>query len=251
MPVAPAALTLDDRAGKDAAVPGRLTTVAVKRRAAALAATLGGDFETLWLRLHGPAFGDATGDNGFWLRWFLAHAPAVPSQRGTDRHLTWWSADDPVAVALAAMPPSATVELTRIGPLLAARYAPTIDYDACQADGVAVAVPIRVTPDPRRYGDGTPALPRTLPVHLACALRAASTAETRIVAALGGDGTVVLAVDGLSTPPAPTAALCAPAGERSVQLTIVRPAAAPAELDLYDVPLAIGCDEPVPRVTEH
>ncbi len=248
-PVDPARLTLDGRPGRDAATAGRVTTVAVKRDAARFAAAIAGDFETVWRRLHGPALADATGDNGFWLRWTLAQA--TPPSSDASPHVGFWYADDPTARALAAAPARASVERIGIGPLLAVRYVPAIDYDACQADGVRVAVPIRVAPDPHRYGDGTPALPATLPARLTCPLRAGAAdrssataaAERRIVAALGGDGTVTLATDGRAAPSAAVAVLCAPASAAAVRLTIARPAGGPAELDLYDVPLGVGCDE--------
>ncbi len=259
VPVEPVWLTLDGRPGRDASSRGRVTTLEVKRRAALVAATLDGDFDTLWNRIHGPALADATGDNGFWVRWSLDEA----ATRGRDasssdsRHLAFWYVDDPTALALAAAPPDAAVELTRIGPLLAVRYPSILDYGTCGDDGATARVPIRVVPDPRRYGDGTPALPATLPSRLSCALRAASVtrasagavadagshAEARqVVAALGGEGTVAIAADGRSTPPAQVAALCvARADTAAVRLTIERRPDAPAELDLYDVPLGVGC----------
>jgi len=258
MTIDPSRLTLDGRPGRDAAAVGRVTTLAVKRQAALLAA-VGGDFDGVWQRLHGPALADATGDNGFWLRWTLEHVPPRPSA-DTSLHVGFWYGDDPTARALAHAPPSAAVERTRIGPLLGVRYRPAIDYAACRGDGVATLVPIRIAPDPHRYGDGTPALPTALPARLTCPLRAdadgsdagatdssATTAaahpQRRIVAALGGEGTVALAADGRDAQAAQTAALCVPTTAAAVHLAIERPRGAPAELDLYDVPLGIGCDD--------
>ncbi len=255
MAVDPARLALDGRPGRDAATVGRVTTVAVKREAARLVAAMGGDFEHLWDRLHGPALADAAGDNGFWLRWTLAHVPPPQPSVDTSLHVAFWYVDDPTARALAAAPPTSAVERTRIGPLLAVRYPPAVDYAACQGDGVGIVVPIRVRPDPHRYGDGTPPLPATLPARVTCALRAddgtaarssttaAAHPQRRIVAAVGGEGTVALAADGRDAPSAQVAALCVPATARAVHLVIDRPAGAPAELDLYDVPLGVGCDD--------
>ncbi len=248
MPIAPAGLTLDGRPGRDAASAGRVTTLAVKRRAGVLAASLGGDFAALWHRVHGPALADATGDNGFWFRWSLDHvsSPLDAQTAVTDRrHLAFWYDDDPTAIALAAAPLRAEVERTRIGPLLAVRYPSILDYDACRADGAVITVPIRVPPDPRRYGDGTPALPPTLPSRVVCARRvaAAGRGERRIVAALGGAGTVALVAGGRSVPPARVAELCITDTDATVELVVDRRADAPAELDLYDVPLGVGCDQ--------
>ena len=253
VPVDPAYLTLDGKPGRDAPSRGRVTTLEVKRRAAVLAAPLAHDFDALWHRVHGPAFPDASGDNGFWMRWALDEA-ATPAGDGTGsdrRHLAFWYGDDPTAVALAAAAPEEGVDLTHVGPLLAVRYPSMLDYDACVGDAVATRVPIRVVPDPRRYGDGTTALPSTLPSRVSCPLRAgppdAAAAEVRragrqVVATLGGEGTVAVEADGQrSAPPARIAAICVARGAAAVGVAIVRSPDAPAELALSDVPLGVGC----------
>lgn len=263
VPVDPAALTLDTRPGRDVPHAGRVTTVAVKRRAAAVAATLGGDVETVWNRMHGPAFADATGDNAFWVRWSLAQARAPGGElaypepdstaRAGPRHLAFWYRDDAIAVGLAAAPANAEISTTMIGPLLAVRYTPRLDYASCRAgDGTPVAVPIRVIPDPRRYGDGTPTLPPVLPATVDCDARAdcdvagGCADERLVVAALGGAGTVALAAGERGTPAASVAALCTALDPHRgrVRAAIERPDGAAAELDLYDVPLGAGCHAP-------
>ena len=258
--VDPAWLTLDGRPGRDAPSAGRVATLAAKRRAGALAATLGDDADAVWRRLHGPAFADATGDNGFWVRFALAHPHSDASGDAPrpvtydDVHLAFWYADDPTALGLAAAGPAADVGIVRVGPFLAARYRSWIDYASCRAAGTTTTVPIRVTPDPRHYGDGTPILPATVPAHLSCLLRrgadtrdAGGDDERQLVAALGGDGTVTLATDTRESAASRQVSLCVPSrATAEMRLDIERSVDVPADLDLYDVPLGIGCSRPAP-----
>ena len=249
IPLDPVALTLDGRPARDAPSPGRLTTVAVKRSAGAVAASLGTDYETVWRRVHGPALADATGDNGFWFHWSIEQRDARATRAASDgRHLAFWYRDDPFAARLAVAPPQAAVDGVAIGPLLAMRYPTSIDYRSCQADGVPVMVPIRATPYPLRYGDGTPQRPPTLPARIRCAVDGSAAGERFLVAALGGEGMVTLAIgDGQATlasagdPLANEVRLCVVPTAREVRLAIERPHDTPAELDLYDVPLVGGC----------
>ncbi len=286
IPVEPAALTLDGRPGRDVAHAGRVATVAVERAVAALATTVGdgtpgadagerGDgaaveerVDRVWRRLHGPAFGDAFGDNAFWVRWSLAHpsAAAMELQRlapfegalgdaDAPRHLAFWWADDAIATGVVAVgPPPRDALPIRIGPLLAVRYRPRLDYASCRTDsGASAAIPLRVVPEPTRYGDGTPELAGTLPAAVTCALRPCdpsdddcrtpAAAERLVVGAFGGAGTVMLASDGRGTPAAAIAALCVPLGasSASVRMTID---GGRGEIDLYDVPLGVGCGRP-------
>jgi hypothetical protein len=247
--VRPAALALDGAGGRDAARPGRLLTVGSKRALAALLASDPADFPTRWRTTHGPAFDDATGDNGFWLRRASvpedADAPpsgtgarpgadaASPADGASPRHAVLWYRDDPTA------PPAAApgFALDAVGPLVVARYRPAILHASCRdADG-PVAVPIRVVPHPRRYGDGRVARPARLPARVTCAV-AAGEGATRVVAAVGA-GTVALRdAAGGGSPPAPSSSLCVVRGARPVTFTIAVdvPAGAAADLDLYERP---------------
>jgi hypothetical protein len=251
MPVDPALLTLDERPGADAASRARMVTVGVKRQVAGVLAETGGDFADLWGRLHGPAFDDATGDNGFWLRWQLAErASGMPPATGGTLHVGIWYADDPRAPAPGGDDAGGATTV-RVGPLLLARYQPTIDYASCRGDGSPVAVPLRVVPHPKRYGDGRPERPRTLPRRIECDLLPGA-GEVRVVARLDGAGTVRVvsqAGAGERAEPGPESARClrrTPA-PRSVVVEIDLPAGAESALDLYDVPSGSGCapDRPV------
>lgn len=249
IPLDPVALTLDGRPARDAPSPGRLTTVAVKRGAGALAATLGTDYETVWRRVHGPALADAAGDNGFWFRWSIAQRDARGTPPTDDgRHLAFWYRDDPFAVRVAVAPAQPAVDRVVVGPLLAMRYPTAIDYASCRSDGLPVVVPIRVTPHPLRYGDGTPQRPPTLPAGIRCALDGSGAGDRLLVGALGGEGMVTIAIgDGQVTlasagdPLANEVRLCVVPTAREVRLAIERPHDTPAEIDLYDVPLVGGC----------
>jgi hypothetical protein len=253
IPVDPVWLTLDGRPGRDAPSPGRIVTLAGKRRVGALAAALGGDVAEVWRRLHGPAFADATGDNGFWVRFALdgvghdAAASGSAAHDGGGAHLAFWYADDPVAVALTALPATPRIDVARAGPLVAVTYRPRLDYASCQGDGRAVTVPIRVVPDPRRYGDGTPELPAELPQHVTCRLRdevaEAGEDEQRLTASLGGNGTVRLSTDTREGVAGHESSLCVPLhGVAAVRLDVERNPDARADLDLYDVPAGTGCE---------
>jgi hypothetical protein len=259
IPVDPIWLTLDGRPGRDAPSPGRILTLDAKRRAGALAAALGADAGDVWLRLHGPAYADATGDNGFWVRFAIdqriaGRAPGDDVPPGA--HVAFWYGDDPLGAALAALPPAPALAVTRVGPLVAATYRPRIDYAACQGDGGVQPLPIRVLPDPRRYGDGTPELPAALPHHVVCPLRdgagtAASDAEQRLTAALGGAGTVRVSTDTRDGVAARESSLCVPAhGAGTVRLDVALDAGARADLDLYELPPGIGCERTQPAVPE-
>jgi hypothetical protein len=226
----PAPLALDGAGGRDAAVPGRLLAVGVKRDVATLLAAEPADFATRWRTVHGPAFDDATGDNGFW----LARATAAPARALTAlRHAVLWYRDDPGAPTGA--PPG--VELTDVGPLRIARYAPAILYDACRDAQGPVAVPIRVVPAPRRYGDGTIARSATLPTHVDCAV-APGAGGVRVVVAVGA-GTVSLAdAGGVRSPAGATTDLCIPRGNQPAAfgIDVVLPPNTPSDLDLYERP---------------
>ncbi len=254
--VDPALLTLASRPGRDAAAPGRLVSLGVKRALAERIATAWSrfpsvdaaesspvedgeaDFAALWHRLHGPAWEDATGDNGFWLR--LAHR-ARPRPAETSRQLAIWYRDDPVVDALEQLPKSNAVTLTRVGPLVLAEYASTIDYASCASDGSPIVVPMRAVPQPKRYGDGTPEKPRELPSRLTCGL-APERGVTRVVAALSGPGRVDVVVEGQGAGAGPVTAACIPPPARVFQLWLDVPPAGATALDLYDVPAAAGCE---------
>jgi Dolichyl-phosphate-mannose-protein mannosyltransferase len=243
MPVEPALLTLDGRPGRDAATPGRLLTLRVKRAAAESVATLGGGFADLWLRTHGPAFGDASGDNGFWLRWALARQRDATVPRGgvAARHVALWYRSDPVAVALARQADGVDVAVTEVGPLSVVRYASAIDYASCLAEGVPITVPIRVLPAPRRYGDGTPPRPQILPRLVTCRLEPGG-GSTRVVAALDGSGTVRVRGGGREATAGSESALCIARAPTGVTFTVEILPEGPAALDVYDLPLGLGCD---------
>ncbi len=249
MQVDPLWLTLDGRPGRDARSPGRIVTLDTKRRAAVLAAALGGDAEDVWRRLHGPALADATGDNAFWVRFAVAHPPDGASTTRDGEQLAFWYADDPTAVTLSESPARSDVRVARVGPLVAATYRSRIDYASCRnGDGGAVAMPIRVFPDPRRYGDGTPELPATLPERVSCLLRAAEegSAARRVIASLGGVGTVRLGTDTQEGVAARETSLCVPAGAIGLRLDVARVDDVRADLDLYDLPPGIACAPGVP-----
>ncbi len=217
-------------------------TIDVKRAVAAAVAG-GKEVSTLDQRAHGPALADVSGDNGFWFRWYADRAGV---SRGSDdgRHFAVWYRDDPIAVALASAPVGTReIERATVGPLFVARYRPAIDYASCRGDGRPLAVPVRLLPHPKRYGDGTRAMPGTLPGVIECAL-ATGEGATRVVAALGGPGAVVLVgADGTRSTPGPATALCiarssAPA---PLRVEITRVPGTTSDLDLYDVPLGAGC----------
>jgi hypothetical protein len=240
--VEPRLLTLGSEAGADAATPGRMLTVRVQRAFAAAAAAAGGDFESLWRRLHGPALGEVAADNGFWLRWTLAQRAGATDDGG--RHVGVWYADDAVAVELARAAAAGALDLEAIGPLRVARYPSVIDYAACRGPAGLVTVPIRAVPHPRRYEDGRPQRPATaLPPRITCRVRAGSDA-VRLVARVDGPGTVQIQdAGGRAGPVGTESALCleGAAVPRRFVLVIQQPPDARSALDLYDVPLGVGC----------
>jgi hypothetical protein len=214
-------------AGRDAAVPGRLVTTGVKRAVAA--ALPRASVATRWLATHGPAFDDATGDNGFW---FL-HASPSEGTSSPGLHGAIWYRDDPAAPRV----PTPGFELVEVGPLVIARYDPAVAYDACRDERGLVTVPIRTVPHPRRYGDGTIARPTALPARIECAV-AAGVGATRVVAAVSA-GTVALRdAVGIGAPPGRTSSLCIPRGPQPVPfaIEIALPAGAASDLDLYERP---------------
>ncbi|MCC6767363.1 MAG: hypothetical protein IT293_22160 [Deltaproteobacteria bacterium] len=226
--LAPAALTLDGAGGRDAPVPGRLLTMGVKRELAALLADDGAAFPARWASVHGPAFDDATGDNGFWL------ARAAPPSGGAraPRHVVLWYRDDPGAPVVA--PPR--FELVDLGPLRVARYRPAVAYESCRGDdGAPVTVPIRVLPAPRRYGDGTIARPTSLPRRVTCEIDVPA-GGVRVVASVGS-GTVTVREDaGPSGSAGSASALCFANGPRRARVVVDASADAAGELDLYERP---------------
>lgn len=254
-PIDPALLTLDARPGADASARGRLVAVGVKRELALLAARAvpAADFGELWRRLHGPAFEDATGDHGFWMRWARARAGRAGAP-GPVPELAIWYADDPEARAVARARPPGPVPpaggagraegggVARVGPLLIAVYAPALDYGSCRAGGAPVVVPVRAVPHPKRYGDGRPLRPAALPARLECAL-APGAGAVRVVARLEGPGTVRVATDGAAGDAGPASALCVARGPapRAVRVEVALPPGATSALDLYDVPFGAGC----------
>ena len=275
-PVDPILLSLDRRPGPDAVIAGRLVTLGVKRAVAAVmtaeadtpdASRPRVEFDTLWRRLHGPAFADATGDNAFWARWSAVRVrpPAGSAERSLaatepedveapgsvtaasisadpERHVGLWYLDHPTAVVLAASSAD-DVESLVVGPLLVVRYRPAIDYQSCRGDGVPLPVPVRVVPHPKRYGDGTVAMPRSLPVLIECTL-APGTGRTRVVAALGGSGALTLrGPDGERSAPGRESALCMArsALPTSVRVEIEAESGGASDLDLYDLPKGVGC----------
>lgn len=228
--VHPAALALDGAGGRDASAPGRLPTVATKRAVADALAADPADFATLWSTTHGPAFDDVTGDNGFWLRRAATEAggggPAT-------RHAALWYRDDPTA------PTTGTEDVTleTYGPIVLARYQPRIAYHTCRDDEGPVAVPMRVVPDPRRYGDGTLARATGLPSRITCTLAAGSSATTVVAAVTSGSVVLRDAEDHAGTVGA-TSTLClrASADPAPFTLEITVPAGVASDLDLYERP---------------
>jgi hypothetical protein len=254
--VDPALLSLAARPGRDAAVPGRLVSLGVKRALSERIATAwaaspppdeGGamprsdeaaeaDFAALWRRLHGPAWEDVTGDNAFWLR--RAHrARGVPPLSALQ--LAIWYRDDPVVPGLERLAKSGTLTLTTVGPLVLAEYASAIEWSSCVSGAESVVVPVRAVPHPKRYGDGTPAKPAALPPTIACAL-APDRDLVEVVAALSGPGRVEIAA-GESYGAGALAVACIPPPAPSFRLTITVPQPGVTSLDLYDVPGAADC----------
>ncbi len=229
----PAALTLDGTAGRDASIAGRLLTLGVKREVATLLGAEPATMAARWASVHGPAFDDLTGDNGFW----LGGASVPSSASAPPRHAVVWYRDDPSAPSGAAP----GFDLVDVGPLRIARYQPTIDYGTCRDDADRpIVVPIRVVPAPRRYGDGTIARPSTLPTRVTCDL-AAGQGGTRVVAAVT-HGTVVLrGGDGTTSRAAPITTLCVRRGEQPTPITITTDGATASDLDLWERPDA-ACD---------
>ena len=232
--VEPQLLSLDARPGADAAAPGRMLSVRWQRAFAEYAARSGGSFATRWQRLHGPALGDVAGDNGFWLRWALARGEHTQGEAAT--HLVVWYDDAPLVPALAAVRAAEDVELTAFGPLRVARYVPAIDYASCRSPEGPVDVPIRIVPHPKRYGDGRPKRPRSLPFRIECPLRPGTT-PVRLVAHLDGPGTVRLRHADIASRAAGTATLCVARTTRPqpFAIEIALPEDAAAAFDLYDI----------------
>lgn len=238
MDVAPAGLSLDGVPGRDAATPGRLLTAGVKRAVAEAAASTGADYPTLWQRVHGPAFGDVTGDNGFWLSFATRHATGTPDRR----HVGVWYRDDPEAAGLVHGAREDAVDVRAIGPLVLALYQPTIEYAGCRTADGPIAVPIRVRPDPLRYGDGTTALPPALPASCTCP-RAVSSHVARVAALLGrvDAGAVSLAApDAVPEAAGWRTSVCVSAATAAVTVTVAREPGRVSDLDVYDVPFG-GC----------
>jgi len=233
----PAALSLDGAGGRDAPTAGRLVTAGVKRALAAALADEPAPLATRWRAMHGPAFDDATGDNGFWLAQHASvssgssGSPAAtpPSSR---RHAVLWYREDPTAPTA----PTDDIALVAVGPLLVARYHPAIDYAGCRDEHGPVALPARIVPSPRRYGDGTIVRPTTLPARVDCTL-APGSGGTRIVAAVSA-GTVTLHAAGATGASAATSTLCVRRGGAPTPFTIetALPAGAASDLDLYERP---------------
>jgi hypothetical protein len=201
------------------------------------------DVGMLAQRAHGPALTDVGGDNGFWFRWYTDRSSR---SGGSDdgRHFAVWYRDDPIAVALASAP-VATGEIERAiaGPLFVTRYRPAIDYTSCRGDGRPLAVPVRLLAHPKRYGDGTLAMPGSLPRVIECAL-APGEGATRVVAALGGPGSLVLVgADGSRSTPGGETALCVTRSRdpTPLRVEITKAPGATSDLDLYDVPMGAGC----------
>lgn len=228
--VHPAALALDGAGGRDASAPGRLPTVATKRAVADALAGDPADFATRWRTTHGPAFDDVTGDNGFWLRRMATEVGGgVPATR----HAALWYRDDPTA------PTTETDGLTleTRGPIVLARYEPRIAYHTCRDEQGPVALPIRVVPDPRRYGDGTLARATGLPGRITCTLAAASGATT-VVATVTSGSVVLRDAEGHAGTAGATSSLCLRASADPVPVTIdvALPVGVASDLDLYDRP---------------
>jgi hypothetical protein len=226
--VHPAALALGGAGGRDASAPGRLPTVATKRAVADALAADAADFTTRWRTTHGPAFDDVTGDNGFWLRRTATEEGATGA---AIRHVALWYRDDPTA------PTTATddVALETHGPIVLARYEPRIAYHTCRDDQGPVALPIRVVPDPRRYGDGTPARATGLPGRITCTLAAARDATT-VVAAVTNGSVALRDVEGRAGTVGATSTLCVGGGADPVPFTIevTLPPGVASDLDLYE-----------------
>ena len=228
--VHPAALALEGAGGRDASAPGRLPTVATKRAIAAALGKAPADFAVRWRTMHGPAFDDVTGDNGFWLR------RAMTTAQGGDpaaRHVALWYRDDPTAPAA----PTEGVTLEIHGPIVLARYRPTIAYDTCRDEQGPVAVPIRVVPDPRRYGDGTLARATGLPGRITCTMAPGSGA-TAVVAAVTSGAVVLRDAEGQAGTGGATSTLCMRGGAEPVPFTIevAVPVGVASDLDLYERP---------------
>jgi len=228
--VHPAALALDGAGGRDASAPGRLPTVATKRAVADALAADPADFTTRWRTTHGPAFDDVTGDNGFWLRRTVPETQAIAP---ATRHGALWYRDDPTA------PTTGTddVTLEQYGMIVLARYQPRIAYHTCRDEEGPVAVPIRVVPDPRRYGDGTLARATGLPRRITCTL-AAGPGATTVVAAVTSGSVVLRDAEGHAGTAGATSALCLRASADPAPFTIevTVPAGVASDLDLYERP---------------
>jgi hypothetical protein len=206
--------------------------VGAKRALAAALAADGLAFAERWHATHGPAFDDATGDNGFWLARGARSDAAETATGPSRRHAVIWYRDDPSAPTAAV----AGVEIAAIGPFTVARYAPAIDYASCRDARGPVVVPVRVLPAPRRYGDGTVARAPTLPARIDCTL-APGTDATSIVAAVTA-GTVTLRAAGVAGATAAASSLCLRRAGAPVPFTIetALPDGTAADLDLYERP---------------
>lgn len=226
--VHPAALALDGAGGRDASAPGRLPTVATKRAVANALAENREDFGTRWRTAHGPAFDDVTGDNGFWFQRTATGGSDLDA-----RHVAFWYRDDPSAPTTAAD----GVTLETHGPIVLARYEPRIAYHTCRDEQGPVALPIRVVPDPRRYGDGTLVRATGLPRRVTCML-AASSGATTVVAAVTSGSVVLRDAAGNAGAVSATSTLCVPGGVDPAPVTIevTVPAGVASDLDLYDRP---------------
>ena len=102
---------------------------------------------------------------------------------------------------------------------------------------VPVAVPVRVVPAPRRYGDGTIARSPDLPARIECELHPGSGA-TRVVAAVTTGRSRCRTPAGTRSPAGATSTLCI-AARRSPAPFIDRdraPSGTAGDLDLYERP---------------
>jgi hypothetical protein len=114
---------------------------------------------------------------------------------------------------------------------------PTIAYDTCRDAHGPIAVPVRIVPHPRRYGDGTVARPTSLPRRIECTVAAGSGA-TRVVAAVTTGTVTVQDGAGTSGPVGRTSSVCVRRGAEpaTFALEIAQPVGTPSDLDLYERP---------------
>jgi hypothetical protein len=133
--------------------------------------------------------------------------------------------------------PSEGFPIAAHGPITLVRYRPAIAYDTCRDEHGPVAVPIRVEPHPRRYGDGTITRPPTLPRRITCML-APGSGGVRVVAAVTSGAVVLRDADGRVAEPGAVGTLCVRRGDAAVPIVVevATPAGAASDLDLYERP---------------